>query len=68
MTEKKDHSDSPYGQTFSLHAQHLSSSKYFGSLAECFSWPTALVSKQQRFWRDCIDAQGHVNLRCSHMQ
>ena len=25
-TEKRDHSDSPYGQTFSVHAQHLSRS------------------------------------------
>ena len=37
-----------------------------GFLSEGFSWLTACMSEQQRFWRDCADAQARLNLRCSH--
>ena len=38
----------------------------FGFLSEGSSWLTACMSEQQRFWRDCADAQARLNLRCSH--
>ena len=37
-----------------------------GFLSEGFSWVTASMSEQRRFWRDCADAQARLNLRCSH--
>ena len=37
-----------------------------GFLSEGSSWLTACMSEQQRFWRDCADAQARLNLRCSH--
>ena len=37
-----------------------------GFLSEGFSWFTACMSEQRRFWRDCADAQARLNLRCSH--
>ena len=37
-----------------------------GFLSECSSWFTACMSEQRRFWRDCVDAQARLNLRCSH--
>ena len=39
-----------------------------GFLSEGSSWLTACMSEQQRFWRDCADAQARLNLRCSHRQ
>ena len=39
-----------------------------GFLSEGSSWLTACMSEQQRFWRDCADAQARLNLRCSHMR
>ena len=33
---------------------------------EGFSFLTACMSEQRRFWRDCADAQARLNLRCSH--
>ena len=39
-----------------------------GFLSEGSSWLTACMSEQQRFWRDCTDAQARLNLRCSHRQ
>ena len=37
-----------------------------GFLSEGSSWLTACMSEQRRFWRDCANAQAHLNLRCSH--
>ena len=37
-----------------------------GFLSEGSSWLTACMSEQQRFWRDCADAQARLNLCCSH--
>ena len=37
-----------------------------GLLSEGSSWLTACMSEQQRFWRDCADAQACLNLHCSH--
>ena len=37
-----------------------------GFLSEGSSWLTACMSEKQRFWRDCMDAQAPLNLRCSH--
>ena len=37
-----------------------------GFLSEGSSWLTAFMSGQRMFWRDCADAQAHLNLRCSH--
>ena len=37
-----------------------------GFLSEGSSWLTACMSEQQRFWRDCADAQARLILRCSH--
>ena len=39
-----------------------------GFLSEGSSWLTACMSEQQRFWRDCVDVQAHLNLCCSHRQ
>ena len=38
----------------------------YGFLSGGSSWLTACMSEQQRFWRDCADAQARLNLRCSH--
>ena len=35
-----------------------------GFLCEGSSWFTACMSEQQRFWRDCADAQARLNFRC----
>ena len=37
-----------------------------GFLSEGFSWLTACMSEQRRFWQDCADAQARPNLRCSN--
>ena len=37
-----------------------------GFLSEGSSWLTACMREQRRFWRDCVDAQARLNLRCSH--
>ena len=37
-----------------------------GFLSEGYSWFSACMSEQRRFWRDCADAQACLNLRCSH--
>ena len=37
-----------------------------GCLSEGSSWLTACMSEQQRFWRDCANAQARLNLRCLH--
>ena len=37
-----------------------------GFMSAGSSWLTAYMSKQQRFWRDCADAQARLNFRCSH--
>ena len=37
-----------------------------GFLSKGSSWLTAFMSEQRRFWRDCVDAQARLNLRCSH--
>ena len=37
-----------------------------GFLSEGSSWLTACMSEQQRFWRDCADAQARLNFCCSH--
>ena len=39
-----------------------------GFLSEGSSWLTACMSEQRRFWRDCANAQAHLNIRCSHMR
>ena len=38
----------------------------YGFLSESSSWHTACMSEQRRFWRDCADAQAHLNVCCSH--
>ena len=35
-------------------------------LSEGSAYLTACMSEQQRFWRDCVDVQACLNLRCSH--
>ena len=37
-----------------------------GFLSEGSSWLIACMSEQRRFWRDCVDAQARLNLRCSY--
>ena len=37
-----------------------------GFLSNGSSWLSACMSEQRRFWRDCVDAQARLDLRCSH--
>ena len=66
MSQEKGSADLPSYQSFRVHVWTLSKATSC-FMAEVSPWHTAYMSQKYRFWWNCVDAQGCLNLCCPHM-